>query len=406
MVGRLRQGERLAPTTVPEAAALLRADTRPVVFEGGGTKQWSFPHPSADPTTVSTALLTGIVMHDPIDGVAIVRAGTPLSELQAELAPHGQWLAVDPPFTSQGATVGGIFSANDAGPRRLAYGTLRDLVIGATVVTGDGIVAHSGGRVIKNVAGFDVARLYCGAYGTLGLVAELALRLHPLRSASRTVAVVCPREKVLEATQAVRASGLGPTALDWRWDLLEAPAAADGAISAGRILVRFEERTERAVAAQADGFLGLCARLRIEATNLENEDELAAWADVDGVLAGGRDDTVVRAVTRPSLTVEAARCLHELAAAAGLECRWVSHALVGVHTASLTGPGHGSVVSSWRSAVEHLGGHATVRRLGDEPGNLDDRWGAVPPAIALMRRLKQELDPHNRCAPGSFVGGI
>ncbi len=406
MVNRLEQGAGLAPTTVAEAAALLRADVREVVFEGGGTKQWPPHDPSSTPATVSTASLTGIVMHDPVDGVAIVRAGTPLAELQAELATHGQWLAIDPPFTGQGATVGGIFSANDAGPRRLAYGTLRDLVIGATVVTGDGIVAHSGGRVIKNVAGFDIARLYCGAFGTLGLVGELALRLHPLRPASRTVAVVSPRKMVLEATRAVRSSGLTPTALDWRWDMAEAPIDGSPPASEGTILVRFEERTERAGAAQVADFLEVCERLRIEATMMDHEDEQAAWTDVDGILAGSPGDTVVRAVTRPSLTVEAARLLRELAAEAEVECSWVSHALVGVHTACLRGAGHGSVFSSWRSEIEQLGGHATVRRFGAEPGDPGDRWGTPPRAVALMRRVKQELDPHNRCAPGSFVGGI
>ena len=198
----LEPGGAVAPATVAEAAALLSAGGPPVVFEGSGTKLArsfpSSPSPEAaldssdSQATISTSSLAGIVLHDPLDGVAVVRGGTTLAELQGELAPHGQWLAVDPPFTGEGATVGGIFSTNDAGPRRLAYGTLRDLVIGATVVTGDGVVAHSGGRVIKNVAGYDLARLYCGAFGTLGLVAELALRLHPLRSASRTVAVRCP----------------------------------------------------------------------------------------------------------------------------------------------------------------------------------------------------------------------
>jgi len=406
MVSRLGQGAGLAPATVAEAAALLRADARPVTFEGGGTKQWPPHDRSSSPVTVSTASLTGIVMHDPTDGVAIVRAGTPLAELQAELAPHGQWLAVDPPFTSRGATVGGIFSANDAGPRRLAYGTLRDLVIGATIVTGDGIVAHSGGRVIKNVAGFDIARLYCGAFGTLGLVAELALRLHPRRRASRTVAVACPRQKVLDATAAIRSSGLTPTALDWRWDVLELPIVGSEPASEGTVLVRFEERTERAAAAQVADFLERCAGLCVEASILDHEDERDSWTDVDSILAGSPGDTVVRAVTRPSLTVEAARRLHELVTEAAVECQWVSHALVGVHTAALRGAGHGSVVSSWRSAVEQLGGHTTVRRLGAESGDLGDRWGTPPRSVALMRRVKHELDPDNRCAPGSFVGGI
>jgi len=402
-VSAIEPGGTAAPPTVAAAAALLGAAGPPVVFEGGGTKPCPPHNSSPASATISTRLLTGIVLHDPLDGVAIVRAGTPLAELQAELTPHGQWLAVDPPFVADGATVGGIFSANDAGPRRLAYGTLRDLVIGATVVTGDGIVAHSGGRVIKNVAGFDIARLYCGAFGTLGLVAELAVRLHPLRRASRTVTVGCTPDRLLELTHAIRISGLTPTAVDWRFD---------GLRLLGALIIRFEERTERATTAQSRDLLGLCELRHFDATVLDGDDEQAVWAEVDGLLAGTSSDTVVRAVTRPSRVVEAAERLHELANGAAVECGFVSHALVGVHTARLRGvghegpEGHAKVVLAWRSAVERLGGHVTVRRFAAGPADTVDRWGAPRDGLELMRRVKQELDPHNRCAPGCFVGGI
>ena len=132
---------------------------------------------------------------------------------------------------------------------------MRDLVIGATIVTGDGVVAHSGGRVIKNVAGFDLARLYCGAFGTLGLVAELALRLHPLRRESRTVMVSCPFEDISGVTRAIRTSGLTPTAVDWFWAAggVGAGDSSGGDSSSGdssgagspdgTLLARFEERS-------------------------------------------------------------------------------------------------------------------------------------------------------------------
>lgn len=402
----LEPGGLAEPKTAAAAAELLRAGGPPVVFTGGGTKPCPPPHSSPAPATISTGSMTGIVFHDPLDGVAIVRAGTALADLQAELAPHGQWLAVDPPFVELGATVGGIFSTNDAGPRRLAYGTMRDLVIGATLVTGDGVVAHSGGRVIKNVAGFDLARLYCGAFGTLGLVAEIALRLHPLRHASRTVAVTCPLEEVREMTQAIRSSGLSPTAVDWHFDARQAVAGGGGPVEAGALLARFEERSERATAAQAGDLLRLCELRRVDATILEGDRELAAWAAIDGLLAGTASDLVVRAVTRPSRTPEAAGNLRQLAGAAEVECGFVSHALVGVHTACLRGAGRAAVLAAWRSAVERLGGHVTVRRFGGEEGDFVDRWGPPPQAVALMRRLKVELDPHDRCAPGAFVGGI
>ena len=401
-------GAAAAPATLAEAAGLLRESAAAVVFRGGGTK--AYLTAGTSPVTVSTRSLTGIVLHDPLDGVAVVRAGTPLAQLQAELAPHGQWLAIDPPFSDRGATVGGIFSSNDAGPRRLAYGTLRDLVIGATVVTGDGVVARSGGRVIKNVAGFDLARLYCGAFGTLGLVAELALRLHPLRSASRTLEVICPLDSALEIAQAVRAAGLTPTALDWISDGLAPRAATGGAAAAGSLLVRFEERSERATAAQTGELHGLCEQRRLAVTTLEGDAELQAWAGVDRLLAGeggddGGGDAVLRAVTRPSRVVSAARSLGELAGESATGCRFASHVLVGVHTACLGGPMSGTVGSAWRSAVEQLGGHVTVRRASAEAGEIE-RWGPAPGAKAIMRRLKSELDPGNRCAPGTFVGGI
>jgi len=421
-----------APATVAAAAELLRGAGPPVVFVGGGTKQTASAAPSSAHLTISTASLKGVVLHDPLDGVVIVRAGTPLADLQAELAPHGQWLAVDPPFENEGATVGGIFSANDAGPRRLAFGTLRDLVIGATVVTGDGIVAHSGGRVIKNVAGFDLARLYCGAFGTLGLVAELALRLHPRRPASQTITVACPVDRLLELSGAIASSGLTPTAVDWLMDPLGASGAGEACGSPGALLARFEERTERATSAQASDLLSLCEARRFDAAILENEAERTAWEAVDTVLAGTADDTVVRAVTRVTRVAEAACRLQELAVELTADCAFVSHALVGVHTARLRGGGHGAVVSAWRSAIELLGGHVTVHRFAPSspeatasppaPGKTGeragppggsagqsasvDRWGEPPDAVALMRQVKRELDPHNRCAPGSFVGGI
>ncbi len=186
----------LTPEDMASTARTLREARSSLVVRGAGTKDdWALGEPEV---VLSTKLLTGVVLHDPADGVIVVRTGSSLAHIQEVLAPHRQWLAIDPPHADDGATIGGIFSVNDAGPRRLAYGTLRDMVLGATIITADGLVAKTGGRVIKNVAGFDLARLYCGAFGTLGLVAELALRVHPLRSHSRTIRVPCP------------ATGVGP----------------------------------------------------------------------------------------------------------------------------------------------------------------------------------------------------
>jgi glycolate oxidase FAD binding subunit len=146
--------------------------------------------------------LTGVIDHNPADMTVSVRAGTPLRELNDELAEHGQHVALDAARVADGATVGGLLATADAGPGALVHGSLRDLVIGATLVLADGTVARSGGHVIKNVAGYDLTKLVHGAYGTLAVVAEVVLRLHPVPRAVATL--VLPASLDEAATQAAR----------------------------------------------------------------------------------------------------------------------------------------------------------------------------------------------------------
>ena len=141
---------------------------------------------------LDTTGLSGVIQHNPGDMTVAVHAGTPLRELAAELAPHGQQVSFDAARVAAGATVGGLVATADSGPSALATGSLRDLVIGVTLVLADGTVARSGGHVIKNVAGYDLAKLLHGSFGTLGVLAEVVLRLHPVPKASATVAVDCP----------------------------------------------------------------------------------------------------------------------------------------------------------------------------------------------------------------------
>jgi glycolate oxidase FAD binding subunit len=182
----------LRPGSLDEAvSALTEAAAGPggVLVRGAGTKLgWGAPVDAA--TELDTRGLDELVAHNAGDMTAEVGAGMPLARLQELLAGAGQWLALDPP--GAGATVGGILAAGDAGPRRLRYGTVRDLVIGTTFVLADGTVGHSGSHVIKNVAGFDVTRLLTGSLGTLGLIAQVIVRLHPLPAASETLRLPAP----------------------------------------------------------------------------------------------------------------------------------------------------------------------------------------------------------------------
>jgi glycolate oxidase FAD binding subunit len=181
--------------------------------------------------------LTRILEHDPGDQTCTVEAGVRLSELQAVLAPAGQRLSLDPPGDP---TVGALVARNLSGPLRHRFGGPRDLVLGATLVLGDGTVASSGGKVVKNVAGYDLARLVCGSEGRLAFVARVSFRLHPLPKEARSLVV--ETEDTAGVVNALLASQLQPSALD--------------VLHPGRVAVLFEG-SPRAVAAQIAGALTL-----------------------------------------------------------------------------------------------------------------------------------------------------
>jgi glycolate oxidase FAD binding subunit len=185
------------PETVAEAAELLR---------GGG--RVSIEHEAGD-VVLSTRRLNRILEHEPGDLTAIVEAGLRLSELRAALEPHGQMLALDPPGDP---TIGACLAGDLSGPRRHRYGAMRDLVIGVTVVLADGTIASSGGKVVKNVAGYDLGKLFSGSRGRLGLIARVALRLHPRPASSATVVV--ETDDLRAAWTTIHRSQLAPSAVD------------------------------------------------------------------------------------------------------------------------------------------------------------------------------------------------
>jgi glycolate oxidase FAD binding subunit len=214
------------PASVHEAAEVLAgataAGTSVSIERAGGEIE------------LRTSRLDRILEHEPGDLTCVVEAGLRLSALTEALAPHGQMLALDPPGDP---TIGACVAGNLSGPRRHRYGTARDLVIGVTVVLGDGTVASSGGKVVKNVAGYDLGKLFCGSAGTLGLIARVSLRLHPVPDARATVVAPADPERAL----AVLGSTLVPSAVDLHWP--------------DRLALLFEG-SERAVAAQVESFGG------------------------------------------------------------------------------------------------------------------------------------------------------
>jgi glycolate oxidase FAD binding subunit len=183
------------PGSLDEAAEVLSGPATVSIERGGGEVR------------LSTAGLNRLLEHEPGDLTAIVEAGLKLSELQAYLATHNQMLALDPPGDP---TIGACLAGDLSGPRRHRYGAMRDLVIGVTVVLTGGLVASSGGKVVKNVAGYDLGKLFSGSHGRLGLIARVALRLHPRPAMSATVVATDPAS----AWSELRRSQLEPSAVD------------------------------------------------------------------------------------------------------------------------------------------------------------------------------------------------
>ncbi|HEX2235148.1 MAG TPA: FAD-binding oxidoreductase, partial [Actinomycetota bacterium] len=215
-------GALVIPASIEEAAESLGDASRAgatVRLRGAGTKLgWGNPIAPAD-VEVSSAALDRVVEHNVADFTAVVQAGAPLAALQRVFSRAGQMLPLDPPLGPGGAaTVGGAIATGDSGPLRHRHGGARDLLLGMTVVLSDGSVARSGGRVIKNVAGYDLAKLFAGSFGTLGLVAEIVVRLRPLPPRAET-AVGCSDdpEALARGAAALAATALEPEALDVFW---------------------------------------------------------------------------------------------------------------------------------------------------------------------------------------------
>jgi glycolate oxidase FAD binding subunit len=202
------------PGSVEEVAAVVARAAEagvPVVPWGGGTAVGVGVPPERGGIVLHLGRLVALVEHEPGDLTATAQAGITLAALQASLRARGQWLSLDPPDAAR-ATLGGVLAANASGPRRHLYGTARDVLIGVTVVTGAGAVVRGGGRVVKNVAGFDLTRLLVGSWGTLGVITEVTLRLRARPELTRTLAIDITPQTLGSLAARLRALPFSPLA--------------------------------------------------------------------------------------------------------------------------------------------------------------------------------------------------
>ncbi len=367
---------KLQPTDLDELRSAVLDTTGPVAITGAGTAaDWAGALGAVD-AVLDTTALTGVITHNPGDMTVSVRAGTPLRELAEELSPHGQHVSLDAARIADGATVGGLLATGDAGPSALVYGTLRDLVIGTTLVLADGTVAHNGGHVIKNVAGFDLAKLMHGSYGTLAVVAEVVLRLHPVPKATATLALDCTLAEAPDHAARVLGGPFEPVALEW----------VDGTL-----LVRIEG-TESALDARAARVAEVLDTDERHSRRTGSDDSAVrqnGWGAHAAAVRGAAGSAVLRIGALPSrLPALLASLPGTTAITAGLG--------TGVATVSLDPAG----VAEAHALVHTAGGTSVMR---SRPAGSDvPAWGPPPSAIAVLQSVKKVLDPQGRFGPGRF----
>ena len=346
---------RLTPKSAEEAQSILAQGGR-VLFVGGGTKLR--PGPPVD-VEICTAGLNRIVEYVPSDQVAIVEAGVTLAALQRELTHNGQRLALDPPFAER-ATIGGIVAANSFGPLRTRYGSVRDLIIGISILRADGTAAKGGGKVVKTVAGFDLPKLMCGSQGTLAMIVTATFRVHPLPEAKLTL--VARSADPMEMVRKVRALQLEPAAMLARrerqgWD----------------VFLRFEGFRA--------GLLAQREKLRELSESDWPSDEPAA-----GVFR-------VRFAALPTQIAQVEKALAPVEA----QLSWLPTLGIGFGEG-----GNPAALAHARRELAALGGWLAVE---SGPEGLDD-FGPPPESLRLHQAVKARFDPHKRLAPGRFIGGI
>jgi len=361
-----------------------------VAPRGGGTKLgWGNP-PSRVDLVVSTARLNRIVEHAWADLTVIVEAGVTLGQLQQALAEHGQRLATDPLWPER-ATLGGILSTNESGALRLRFGALRDLIIGVTLALPDGTLAKSGGKVVKNVAGYDLPKLATGALGTLGVITQAAFRLYPLSRETRTLTFrVASFADANRLILAIQDSPLAHTGLQARFTH-EAQGAVD---------VRFEGTTA--------GIEAQCATVRkLASFAMEAQEPAEAWGARQELWSSSGEAGLAKFSVLPSRIAAACEAIRRAADQGGMKWKVVVQGtgLGWMRVEALRPVGIHAGFSTLRAEFE---GNAGSLFVAQHPAGMPplDAWGSPGGAFPVMVRVKEQFDPQGTLNPGRFVGGI
>jgi len=404
------------PGSIEEVAAVMALASEvgtPVTPWGGGTAASVGMPAGRTGLVLGLRRLGRLLDHEPGDLTATIEAGMTVRAFQAALGSRGQWLSLDP-ADAERATVGGVLATNASGPRRHLYGTARDVLIGVTVVTADGSIVKGGGKVVKNVAGYDLPKLFIGSYGTLGVIVEATVKLRPLPEQEELVSVRFDRLKDAgSAVKAVAASDLIPNAVE----LLDSAGASGAGLAAGYptpgglLVVGFDGVREqidwqRAELARLTGPLG------------GRDPRLLDAATSTRLPTAAREafSTTAAVMTLAVLPSQVAEIMEQgagIARGRGLQSAWAAHAGVGVVRGALASepapkdPAALAVVlAEWREMARAGGGYANLEWAPLAIKSQIPVWDDPGAAGRIMERIKAQLDPRNILNPGRFVAGI
>jgi glycolate oxidase FAD binding subunit len=379
----------IEPSSAAELASLLSLAAAAgicVAPRGGGTKMGWGNIPRKVDVVISTRRLARVLEHSWADMTVTVEAGCTVAELERVLAERNQRLAIEV-LWPEAATIGGILATNDSGPLRVRFGSLRDLVIGITVALPDGSLAKSGGKVVKNVAGYDLPKLFVGSLGTLGIITQATFRLHSLPHRSRTLSFTMPGiEEANRFILAILDSRLAPTGIQLRAQANSLPC----------VDLRFEG-SQAGIDAQTD------LLLKIATAGEKIESPPQVWKAIQNLWQGLSPSLICKFSLLPTDLTKFCQSITNISVNWKLVMQAIGVGLLRLEASEkMLLAAH----SALKAYLKPIGGTLVVLSAPLEVKSRIDVWGEVGDALPLMRRIKQRFDPKGILNPGRFVAGI
>lgn len=387
------------PQTPAELASIItytyNNNGKILLCSGGSKLNWGGLAQNID-LVVSIEKLNQVIEHAVGDLTVTVEAGTKFADLQAVLASSGQFLPLDP-ASPESATIGGIIATADTGSLRQRYGGVRDLLLGITFVRADGQIASAGGRVVKNVAGYDLMKLFTGSYGTLGAICQATLRVYPLPEASATVVLTGEVEKLAQATKSLRASALTPA----KFDLLSSQLVKDLRLGEGMGLIASFASLKESVKQQSATLVEVGKQLGLHSSVYINKEDNTIWETLQQQMRQAGEFITCKIGVLPSAAVEVLLKIDSIGQGKSL-----IHASSGLGLWRCPEDTTVAKILEVRSLCQSNGGFLTILEAPIACKQQLDVWGYSGNSLELMQKIKHQFDPKNVLNPHRFVGGI